>query len=106
MSYRGRRTWPPEWTWISGNYNKNPDSEAGVLENLKPSVVNDCCVFLTMSYGGRRYVATVFFDDLQFCLEVSELLLQIRKLANSLHVALFANNPAKKGKPDPPCKKP
>ena len=76
MSYRGRWTWPPEWTWISGNYAKNPDSEAGILENVRPSVVNDCCLFLTMSHDGGRYVASVFFDDLPFCLEVCELLLQ------------------------------
>jgi hypothetical protein len=76
MSYRGRWTWPPDWMWVSGNYDKNPDSEAGILENLKPSVVNDCCLFLTMSYGGGRYVASLFLDDSQFCLKVCELLLQ------------------------------
>jgi hypothetical protein len=60
MSYRGRSTSPPEWTWISGNYDKNPDSEAGILENVKPSVVNDRCLFLRMSYGGVVTLAVFF----------------------------------------------
>jgi hypothetical protein len=74
MSYRGAPAWPPEWTWVSGSYDKRPDGEAGVLENVSLSVVNDHILFLTMSYGGGRYVATLTFDSKDFCRQVCELL--------------------------------
>jgi hypothetical protein len=74
MSYRGRRTWPPEWTWVSGSYNKNPDGDAGVLENVRLSAVNDNQLYLTMSYGGGRYVTSLIVDDPNFCQQVFKLL--------------------------------
>ena len=76
MSCRGRPTWPPEWTWVSGSYDKHPEGEAGVLENVRLSAVNDHFLFLTMSYGGDRYVAELSFDDSRFCQRVFDLLEQ------------------------------
>ena len=61
MSYRGHPTWPPEWTWLSGRYDTNPDGEAGVLENARLSAVDNHTLFLTISYGGGRYMAILFF---------------------------------------------
>ena len=59
MSYRGHPTWPPQWTWLSGTYNRHPDSEAGVLEDVRLSAVNDSAILLTMSYGGVLHLPTV-----------------------------------------------
>ena len=47
MSYRGHRTWPPEWTWLSGTYNRHPDGEAGMLEDVRLSAVNDSAILLS-----------------------------------------------------------
>ena len=74
MSHRGHPTWPPEWTWLSGTYNRHPDSEAGVLEHVRLSAVNDSVILLTMSYGGGRYISQLSFDDPNFCHEICELL--------------------------------
>jgi len=74
MSYRGDTIWPPEWTWVSGNYDKCPDGEAGVLENVRVSAINDQNLFLTMSYGGGRYIATLMFDHPDFCQQACEML--------------------------------
>jgi hypothetical protein len=74
MSYRGHRTWPPEWTWLSGTYNRHPDGEAGMLEDVRLSAVNDSAILLTMSYGGGRYISQLTFDDPNFCHEICELL--------------------------------
>jgi len=72
MSYLGHPTWPPEWTWVSGNYDKHPDGEAGLLENVRRSAINDNILFLTMSYGGGRYFAHLSFDDPRFSERVCE----------------------------------
>src|SRR5262245_13921804 len=61
MSYRGRPTWPPQWTWLSGTYNRHPDSEAGVLENVRLSAVNYSFILLTMSCGRDRYISHLSF---------------------------------------------
>jgi hypothetical protein len=62
MSHRGHPTWPPEWTWLFGTYNRHPDSEAGVLENVRLSTVNNSAILLTMSYGGGCYISQLSFD--------------------------------------------
>jgi len=59
-----------------GGAAKLPDNEAGVLENAKLSIVNDSILFLSMSYGGDRYVAELSFDDSRFCQRVFDLLEQ------------------------------
>ncbi len=74
MSYRGRPSWPLQWTWLSGTYNRHPDGEAGMLEDVRLSAVNDSAILLTMSYGGGRYIAQLSFDDPNFCREICELL--------------------------------
>ena len=66
MSCRGRPIWPPEWIWVSGTYDKKPEAEAGVLENVRLSAVNEKTLFLSMSYGGGRYIAQLTFDDSNF----------------------------------------
>ena len=76
MSYRGRPNWPPEWIWVSGTYDKKPEGEAGILENVRLSAVNEKALFLSMSYGGSRYVAQLTFDDSNFCRELCEWLKQ------------------------------
>jgi len=68
--------WPPQWNPIHGGAAKLPDNEAGVLENAKLSIVNDSILFLSMSYGGDRYVAELSFDDSRFCQRVFDLLEQ------------------------------
>ena len=74
MSYRGRPSWPPEWTCLSGTYNRDPDGEAGVLANIRLSAVKHSFIVLTMSCGGDCYISHLSFDDPNFCREICELL--------------------------------
>ena len=39
LSYRGIPSWPPVWTWIEGEENKNPKGEIGTLIAVKLSLI-------------------------------------------------------------------
>ena|SRR5436190_23745566 len=56
MSYRGRPSWPLQWTCYPAR-TIDPDGEAGVLENVRLSAVNYSFILLTMSCGGDRYIS-------------------------------------------------
>jgi hypothetical protein len=73
MSFRGRRSWPPDWTWIGSSWNK-PDANAGVLENVRLSAVNSCAILVSVSCSSGRYISYVLFDDANFCHQICELL--------------------------------
>jgi len=63
MSCRGRPNWPTRKDLGICTYDKKPQGEAGVLENVRLSAVNENALFLSMSYGGGRYIAELIFDD-------------------------------------------
>lgn len=75
MTHKGLPNWPPAWTWVSGDGNKQPKGEVGVLQELTPSAVGigDRC-FLIIEYQGSAYMGCLVFDDRSFCSRIFNLL--------------------------------
>ena len=75
MSYKGRSSWPPAWTWIDGGQDKHPTGEVGILRTTllsKMQPANRC--FLLISYEGASYMGCLMFDDHAFCSQIVRLL--------------------------------
>jgi hypothetical protein len=76
MRYRGHRSWPPDWTWLSGVEKKSLSGEIGILREVAPSLVlpaADRC-FLYIDHEGSSYIGCLLFDDSAFCSQIAELL--------------------------------
>jgi hypothetical protein len=78
MRYRGHRSWPPDWTWLSGVdiEKKGLSGEIGILREVAPSLVlpvADRC-FLYIDHEGSSYIGSLLFDDSTFCSQIVELL--------------------------------
>lgn len=75
MSYQGLRNWPPEWTWVGGQSNLQPQGEIGVLQSVVISHTQPPArCFLYVEYQGSSYMGCLLFDDPNFCREVATLL--------------------------------
>ena len=64
MSYRGFRTWPPVWIREFGP-ETYPAGEAGILEDVLPSIFDNEC-YLVIEHYGSRYRGLVHCDNAQF----------------------------------------
>jgi len=75
MSYRRLGNWPSEWSWLSGQPNKNVRGEIGVLRSI---VISDAqspaSCFLYIDHEGASYMGCLLFSDPIFCREVVTLL--------------------------------
>ena len=75
LSYRGIPSWPPVWTWIEGQENKNPKGEIGTLTEVRLSVIeppNRC--YLVIRHEGSVYMGCLFIDDPRFCAQITQLM--------------------------------
>jgi hypothetical protein len=56
ISRHGVPNWPPAWTWIDGEENKQPNGEIGILKAVLLSRIQpaDRC-FLLISHQGSDY---------------------------------------------------
>jgi hypothetical protein len=75
MTYRGLRSWPPAWTWVSGRENQRPKGELGVLKEIKLSQTEPVNrIFLYMDYENATYLGCLLIDHPAFCTQVAQLL--------------------------------
>jgi hypothetical protein len=75
ISRHGVPNWPPAWTWIDGEENKQPNGEIGILKAVLLSRIQpaDRC-FLLISHQGSDYIGCLLFDDPALCKEIVKLL--------------------------------
>ena len=75
LLYRGLSSWPPIWTWIDGQEDKNPRGEIGVLREVKLSAMKpyDKCFFV-IDHDGSTYMGCLLVSDPAFCTQLVELL--------------------------------
>jgi hypothetical protein len=75
MSRHGVPNWPPVWTWIDGEENRQPTGEIGILKAVLLSRIQpaDRC-FLLISHQGSDYIGCLLFDDPALCKEIAKLL--------------------------------
>jgi hypothetical protein len=76
MSYGGMPNWPPVWTWIGGEENKQPRGEIGILKEVRLAKVEPSNrFFLIIEYDEASYIGSLSFDDPSFCRQISKLLI-------------------------------
>ena len=62
MLYRGRRNWPPAWTWSGIGLNERPRGEVGSLHDIQIFKVDNRIVLL-MAHNDVPYIGCLRFDD-------------------------------------------
>ena len=81
MSFFGRRSWPPVWSWIGGKRDQYATGEVGVLREVRMhEAAAEAClrVYLLIDYDERLYMGCLLFDDAPFERAVYDLLEQHR----------------------------
>ena len=76
MSYKGRPSWPPQWTWMAGgDKTELAAGEVGTLEQAQPSRVLGDTLFLTISTPrDNRFTGQLKFDDEHFASRILSVL--------------------------------
>ena len=74
LTYKGLRSWPPDWVDVAKFSGKVIGAELGVLTDVRMRGLGSCRVFLTMEHDGVSFIGVIFFDDQPFCVRVYEFL--------------------------------
>jgi hypothetical protein len=78
LSYLGRRSWPPIWTWIGGERDRYLKGELGVLKEIRLSERPTRKCFLIMEHESALYMGCLLIGDQAFCSQTFELIGQHR----------------------------
>jgi len=76
MSYKGRPSWPPRWSWMSGaDKTELAAGEVGTLEQAQLSRILGDTLYLTISTpGGNRFTGQLKLDNEPFASRIFSLL--------------------------------
>jgi hypothetical protein len=66
--------WPPAWTWIGGEANKNLAGEQGALVKVMVSLVSANQCYMIVDYNQSEYMGHLTFDSAETCLRIYSLL--------------------------------
>lgn len=66
--------WPPVWTWIGGESNKNLAGEQGALVKVMVSIVSANQCYMIVDYQQSEYMGHLSFDSAETCLRIYGLL--------------------------------
>jgi hypothetical protein len=78
MSFAGRHSWPPVWTWIGGKQDRYLTGEVGILkearlsESKSPAQTQKC--FLVIEHEDALYMGCLLIGDPSFCRQLFILL--------------------------------
>jgi len=78
LSFAGRHSWPPIWTWIGGDRDQYLRGELGVLKEIRLSERPAQKCFLVIEHKNALYMGCVLIGDQTFCQQVFELLTKHR----------------------------
>jgi hypothetical protein len=78
LSFTGRHSWPPVWTWIGGDRDRYLRGEIGVLKEVRLSAHPAQKCFLVIEHENALYMGCVLIGDVTFCQQVFELLTKHR----------------------------
>jgi hypothetical protein len=74
MSFGGRHSWPPVWTWIGGSRDRYLNGEIGMLKEVRmPDAPGQKC-YLVIEHEDTLYMGCLFIGDHAFCREIFQLL--------------------------------
>jgi hypothetical protein len=81
LSFAGRRSWPPIWSWIGGDPDQYLKGEIGVLREARhpPGRAQKC--FLVMEHEGALYMGCLLIGDHTFCEQVFDFIKKHRGLS-------------------------
>lgn len=78
MSFAGRHSWPPVWTWIGGKQDRYLRGEIGALKEVRltesnmPGQMQKC--FLVIEHEDALYMGCLLISDPSFCRQLFILL--------------------------------
>ena len=75
MCHHGKPNWPPIWS-TPRHETTVPKGEVGTLELSLTHELFHSRIYLVMQFEGRRYMASVTFDDEAFCRQIQSVLQQ------------------------------
>jgi hypothetical protein len=78
LSFAGRHSWPPIWTWIGGARDRYLRGEIGVLKEVRLSERPAKKCFLVIEHETALYMGCVLIADHPFREQVFELLTKHR----------------------------
>jgi hypothetical protein len=74
VSFFGRHSWPPVWTWIGGQRDQYLRGELGVLKEVRLSERPAQKCFLVMEHENALYMGCLLISDHAFCEQIFELI--------------------------------
>jgi hypothetical protein len=72
LSFAGRHSWPPVWTWIGGNRDQYLRGEIGVLKEVRQSERPSQKCFLVIEHENALYMGCMLVTDTVLCEQISE----------------------------------
>jgi hypothetical protein len=74
LSFAGRHSWPPAWTWIGGDQDKYLTGEVGVLKEVRSPASSPMKCFLVIEHEGTLYMGCLMIGDPSFCRQQTSLM--------------------------------